>query len=87
MAAAIDPHPAFRPNPLRAAPNVLMAAGNLLSIQNTTSATISIFGFSPANGLPGTQVTIYGLGFSATPANDTVTFNGVAAVVSSATVQ
>lgn len=49
--------------------------GNLLSISNTTSATVSIFTFTPSNGpAGGLSITIYGDGFSATPGNDTVTF-------------
>ncbi|WP_083801772.1 IPT/TIG domain-containing protein [Pedobacter sp. BAL39] len=47
--------------------------------------TLGIARMSPDNGLAGTQVTITGTGFSATAALNTVTFNGVAAQVVSAT--
>ncbi|MCA9606283.1 MAG: IPT/TIG domain-containing protein [Myxococcales bacterium] len=37
---------------------------------------VSVDGFSPRNGGPGTEVTIHGRGFSATAAYDTVTLSG-----------
>lgn len=46
---------------------------------------LGITAFTPSNGLAGTQVTITGIGFSANVADNTVTFNGVPAVVQSAT--
>jgi YD repeat-containing protein len=57
------------------------AVGNLLSIQRQSSSATSIIGFSPRVGAAGTTVTISGTGFSATPASNTVTFNGVSATV------
>lgn len=45
----------------------------------------TITGISPASGLAGLQVTISGTNFDATPANNTVKFNGTAATVTSAT--
>ena len=57
------------------------SVGNLLSISRQTAAQASIIRFSPATGIPGTTVTIYGTGFSATTSQNTVAFNGVAATV------
>jgi len=45
----------------------------------------TITGFTPASGLVGTTITISGTDFSAVAANNLVQFNGVAAVVISAT--
>lgn len=59
------------------------AAGNLLSISRSSSSTVSVIHFSPSRGPVGTIVTIYGTGFSTTPSQNTVTFNGVTATVTS----
>ena len=57
--------------------------GNLLVISRNTGVG---FGVVPTGGSAGTtQVTIYGIGFSATPSLNTVKFNGTSASVSSAT--
>lgn len=61
------------------------AAGNLQSISRQSSAQISIFNFTPGRGATGTEVTITGTGFSATPAQNAVTFNGAPATVISST--
>jgi YD repeat-containing protein len=61
------------------------AVGNLLSIGRQGPTAVSIIDFSPGPGTEGTSVTIYGVGFSATPGNNTVTFNGTPGVVISAT--
>jgi YD repeat-containing protein len=61
------------------------AVGNLLGIARYASSTVSIIDFQPKSGPIGTVVTIQGTGFSATPGNNTVTFNGVAATVTSST--
>jgi hypothetical protein len=45
----------------------------------------TITGFTPASGQVGDTVTITGTNFSATPTNNTVNFNGTAAVVTSST--
>jgi YD repeat-containing protein len=64
------------------------AAGNLLKITRHDSAQVSVLQFTPASGTSGTTVTIYGTGFSAVPAQNTVTFNGVSgAIVSSSTTE
>ena len=60
------------------------AVGNLLSIGRTAASTVSVIAFAPASGSIGTTVTITGTAFSATPASNSVTFNGTAAVVSTA---
>ena len=61
------------------------ATGNLLSISRQASALVSIIDFSPGSGPVGTTVTIYGTGFGPTAGQNTVTFNGTTASVSSAT--
>jgi len=61
------------------------AVGNLLGIARYASSTVSIIDFQPKSGPIGTVVTIQGTGFSATPGNNAVTFNGVAATVTSST--
>jgi large repetitive protein len=61
------------------------AAGNITSQRTVPVTSLSIGHFAPATGPIGTQVTINGTGFSATPASNTVRFNGVAAGVVSAT--
>jgi YD repeat-containing protein len=61
------------------------AVGNLLGIARYASSTVSIIDFQPTAGPVGTIVTIQGTGFSATPGSNAVTFNGVAATVTSST--
>lgn len=62
------------------------AAGNIVATRNVAlSGPVAIAGFAPRQGSVGTQVTISGAGFSATPQSNAVAFNGVAATVSSAT--
>jgi RHS repeat-associated protein len=60
------------------------AAGNLLSISSHASSKLSIVQLSPQRGEVGATVTIEGTGFSATPASNTVKFNGTTATVSAA---
>ncbi|OQW62894.1 MAG: hypothetical protein BVN28_04885 [Nitrospira sp. ST-bin4] len=57
------------------------SVGNLTGITRQTSSTLAIFQFTPDKGPVGTSVTIYGTGFSATPASNTVKFNGTTATV------
>ena len=59
------------------------AVGNVLSISRYSATTVSIIQMTPSSGPIGAQVLIYGTAFSATPSQNTVTFNGVAAAVSS----
>ncbi|MBM2802689.1 MAG: hypothetical protein HW419_582 [Deltaproteobacteria bacterium] len=61
------------------------AVGNLLGITRNNSSQTSIIDFNPNSGAVGSSVTIYGSGYSATPSQNTVTFNGVAATVVSST--
>jgi YD repeat-containing protein len=58
--------------------------GNLLSIATNASSQPSVIGFDPQTGLPGTQVTISGTGFSSTIAQDSVNFNGTLGTITSA---
>ncbi|HVH28123.1 MAG TPA: IPT/TIG domain-containing protein [Vicinamibacterales bacterium] len=58
--------------------------GNLTSIARFSAGQVSILEFSPNQGPIGATVTIEGTGFSATPAQNTVQFNGVTASVISA---
>lgn len=60
------------------------AVGNLLSVSVNPSSQVSIVGFDPVHGAAGTSVTISGTGFSSTASQDTVTFNGTTATVTSA---
>ena len=60
-------------------------AGNIMAIRRFASGDLAIADFTPDTGPIGTAVTIYGVGFSATAASNTVKFNGVTASVSSAT--
>jgi YD repeat-containing protein len=63
------------------------SVGNMTQVNRSTVApgALSIFGFSPAQGGPLSQVVIQGQGFSLTPSANIVRFNGVAATVVSAT--
>jgi len=61
------------------------STGNLLSISRHASSSMSIINVTPGQGPVGTAVTISGTGFSTTPSQNTVTFNGSAASVTAAT--
>ena len=61
------------------------AAGNITSITRTASTSVSVLEFSPNSGPIGTTVTIWGTGFSTTPSQNTVQFNGTGATVTSST--
>ncbi|HEY1527863.1 MAG TPA: IPT/TIG domain-containing protein, partial [Candidatus Angelobacter sp.] len=61
------------------------AVGNILSITRYTSGQIAIISFTPAHGASGAAVKISGTGFSATANQNSVQFNGAAAVITSAT--
>jgi RHS repeat-associated protein len=60
------------------------AVGNLVSISRQSATATSIIEFDSDSGPVGSSVTIYGTGFSSTPSQNTVSFNGVAATVTSA---
>src|SRR5581483_2131576 len=55
------------------------SVGNILSIARNNANSVTIAALSPTTGPPGTIVTILGAGFSSTPAQNTVTFNGTSA--------
>jgi YD repeat-containing protein len=57
------------------------SVGNLTGITRHASSTLAVLQFTPSSSLVGTTVTIYGTGFSATPASNTVKFNGTTATV------
>jgi YD repeat-containing protein len=58
------------------------AAGNVTAIKS--AGAISLIEFTPRSGPIGTTVSLFGTGFSTTAGQNTVTFNGTAAVVNSA---
>src|SRR6187402_391089 len=61
------------------------ANGNMTSISRTgATQPLTLVSFSPAMGMVGTTVVIRGTGFMPVPAQNTVTFNGVTASVTSA---
>lgn len=59
--------------------------GNLVRTDSLPSSQLVILGFSPEHGAPGVPITVWGQGFSTTAASDALSFNGTAAVVTSAT--
>jgi YD repeat-containing protein len=59
--------------------------GNMKEIKRSSVSALAIFSFTPQQGPVGTVVTIQGQGFSATPSDNTVRFNGASAEVTSAT--
>ena len=61
------------------------ANGNILSISQYASTTVSITSFNPTSGITGISVTINGTGFSPTPSQNVVKFNGTTASVISST--
>jgi YD repeat-containing protein len=61
------------------------AVGNVLSIDRRSSSLTSIIEFIPKSGPIGTTVTLQGTAYSPTPSQNTVTFNGTAATVTTAT--
>jgi YD repeat-containing protein len=61
------------------------AVGNILSVAQYTASSVAVAAFAPSSGVPGIQVSVYGTGFSTTPSQNTVRFNGVTAVVTAAT--
>lgn len=63
------------------------AAGNLLQVKRSLqpSGALSVFSFTPQQGGQLSQITIYGQGFSSTPASNVVKIGGLQATVLSAT--
>jgi YD repeat-containing protein len=62
------------------------AVGNLLAINRYTAGQTSVLGFTPTSGPVGTTVTIAGTGYSSMSSQDTVSFNGTSASITSASV-
>jgi YD repeat-containing protein len=60
------------------------SVGNLLAIERHGSTGVAVSGFSPAKGHVGTVVTVFGSGFSETANQNTLTFNGTAATITTA---
>ena len=61
------------------------AVGNLTGIARYASSTVGIIAVAPGSGSVGTGVTISGTGFSPTPSQNTVTFNGTSVTVTAST--
>jgi YD repeat-containing protein len=61
------------------------AAGNITAVRADGTSLLAITSFYPEVGSSGGAVTITGSGFSTTASNNTVTFNGTAATVGTAT--
>jgi RHS repeat-associated protein len=58
--------------------------GNLLSVSRESSASVQVLQMSPGRGPVGSSVRITGTGFSSTASENSVSFNGTSAVVTSA---
>ena len=61
------------------------AVGNILSIQRIAATQLSVISFTPAKGIQGASITIYGTGFSTAASQNSVSFNGTSATVVSST--
>ncbi len=60
--------------------------GNMLEVKSgKVASTLAIFGITPEKGGPATLVSVQGQGFSANAAGEAVSFNGIPAIVESAT--
>ena len=66
-------------------PIQVTVAGNTATSSTPFIVAPKVTGFSPASGAVGTTVTVQGLGFDSTPANNQVSFNGIATTVTAAT--
>ena len=60
-------------------------SGNITAVNSTPLSKLAITGTSTSQGSAGSTITIFGSGFPTTPGSNTVTFNGKAATVVSAT--
>ena len=67
-----------------AAQYVYDKVGNITAINRFTSTQVSIIEFTPDAGPASTSVSIWGTGYSSTPSQNTVKFNGTPATVTSA---
>jgi YD repeat-containing protein len=61
------------------------AVGNIVAIERPGTTGVAISAFTPGSGVIGTDVAISGTGFSTTPSQNSVTFQGVPAAVTTAT--
>jgi YD repeat-containing protein len=61
------------------------AVGNITAIRRLVDGALRIIDFMPPAGTIGNTVAIYGFGFSTTPSENNVTFNGTAATITAAT--
>lgn len=66
-------------------PISVTVGGYTVTTGSSFTVPVVVSAFTPSAGNAGTSVTISGSGFSSTPANNVVTFNGVQATVGSAT--
>ncbi|WHZ29952.1 MAG: hypothetical protein OJF51_004754 [Nitrospira sp.] len=57
------------------------SVGNLTGITRQPSSNLAVLQFTPSSSPVGTTVVIYGTGFNATPASNTIKFNGTTATV------
>ena len=60
-------------------------AGNILRIDRIGNTGIALLGAEPPSGAVGGSIILYGIGFSTTPSQNAVRFNGTAATVTQAT--
>ncbi|MFP3757694.1 pre-peptidase C-terminal domain-containing protein [Cupriavidus sp. SIMBA_020] len=60
------------------------AVGNITAVRADGASTLTVASFSPGSGPAGTNVTLFGNGFSTVPSANSVKFNGAAAVVTAA---
>lgn len=70
-----------------AASYVYDPVGNVTNISTTNASSVSVFDIDPGNGPTGTQVTIYGDGFSTTPSQNSISFAGASPVTPSSATQ
>ncbi|UXI68267.1 IPT/TIG domain-containing protein [Tahibacter amnicola] len=61
------------------------AVGSILEVKRYSAGTVAVTGFSPRSAPAGAEVTVKGTGFSPSPAQNQVEFNGVVASVVAAT--
>ena len=62
------------------------AVGNIVGVERYAASAVLLIEFTPGSGPVNTVVTLTGTGFSATPSQNTVKFNGTTATVTSSTV-
>ena len=60
------------------------AVGNIMSVSRISAGQVSILDFTPKSGSAGMSVAISGTAFSTNPSQNSVTFNGISATVTSA---